>query len=130
MKKTQIFMNKPVYLGLSILDLGKTVMHEFWHDSVKPKYGENVKLCYMDTSRFIAHVKPDDIYKDIPEDVETRFDAWNFEIDKPLPKGKNKKVIGLTKKCVIKRKIKFHDYKTYLEAAQIEGKINYLRKKE
>ena len=49
MKKTQILMNKPVYLGLSILDLSKTVMYEFWYDYVKPKYGENAKLCNMDT---------------------------------------------------------------------------------
>ena len=68
-------MNKPIYLGLSILDLSKTVMYEFWYDYVKPKYGENAKLCYMDTDSFIVHVKTDDIYKDIAEDVETRFDT-------------------------------------------------------
>ena len=56
MKKTQILMNKPVYLGLSILDLSKTVMYEFWYDYVKPKYGENAKLCYMDTDSLIVHV--------------------------------------------------------------------------
>ena len=56
-------MNKPVYLELSILDLSKAVMYEFWYDYVKPKYGENAKLCYMDTDRFIVHVKTDDIYK-------------------------------------------------------------------
>ena len=49
MKKTEIFMNKPVYLGLSILELSKIVMYEFWYDYVKPKYGEKAKLCYMDT---------------------------------------------------------------------------------
>ena len=136
-------MNKPVYLGLSILDLSKTVMYEFWYDYVKPKYGENAKLCYMETDSFIAHVKTDDIYKDIAEDVETKLDSSNFEIERPLPKGKNEKVNGLikdelggqimkkivglraktysylkdnndedkkakcTKKCVIKRKLKF-----------------------
>ena len=51
----------------------------------------------MDTDSFIAHIKAEDIYKDIAEDVETRFDASNFELDRPLPKGKNKKVIGLMK---------------------------------
>ena len=50
-------------------------MYEFWYDYVKPKYGENVKLCYIDTGSFIVHVKTDDIYKDIAEDVETRFDT-------------------------------------------------------
>ena len=73
MRKTQIIMNKPVYLGLSILDLSKTLMYKFWYDYVKPKYGGNAKLCYMDTDSFIAHVKTYDIYKDIAEDVETRL---------------------------------------------------------
>ena len=90
-------MNKSIYLGLSILDLTKTVMYEFQYDYLKPKYSENEKLCYMDTDSFIAHIKAEDIYKDIAEDVETRFDASNFELDRPLPKGKNKKVIGLMK---------------------------------
>ena len=57
MRKTQILMNKPVYLGLSILNISKTVMYEFWHDYVKLKYGENAKLCYMDTNSFIVHVE-------------------------------------------------------------------------
>ena len=89
MKKTQIIMNKPAYLGLSILDLGKTVMYECWCDYVKPKYGEKARLCYMDTDSFIFHVKTNDIYKDIAEDIEKRFDTSNYEIDRPLPMGKN-----------------------------------------
>ena len=91
MRKTQILMNKPVYLGLSKLDLSKAVMYEFWYDYVKPNYDEIAKLCYIDTDSFIVHVKTDDIYKYIAEDVEARFDTSNFEIDRPLPKGKNKK---------------------------------------
>ena len=87
-RKTQILVNKPVHLGLSILDLSKTVMYEFWCDYVKPKYGENAKPCYMDTDSFIVHVKTDDIYKDIVEDVETRFDTSSFELDR---KNKTKK---------------------------------------
>ena len=62
-------MNKPVNLGLSIFDLSKTVMYEFWYDYVKPKDGENAKLCYMNTDSFIVHVKTGDIYEDIAEDV-------------------------------------------------------------
>ena len=65
-------MNKPVYLGLSILELSKTLMYEIWYDYVKPKYGEKVKLCYMDTDSLIVYIKTDDMYKDIAEDVETR----------------------------------------------------------
>ena len=57
MRKTQILMNKPVYLGLSVLDLNKTVIYEFWYNHVKPELGENAKLCLMDTDSFIVHVK-------------------------------------------------------------------------
>ena len=67
-------------------------MHEFWYDYVKPKYSENAKLCYMYTDSFIVHVKTDDIYKNIAENVETGFDTSNFEIHRPLTKGKNKKL--------------------------------------
>ena len=72
-------------------------MHEFWHAYVKPKYGEKAKLCYIDRDNFIVHVKTDDIYKDTAEYDETRFGTSNFEIDRPLLKGKCKKVIGLIK---------------------------------
>ena len=94
MRKAQTLMNKPVYLGLSILDLSKTVMYEIWYDYAKLK---NAKLCYMDTGNFTVHVYTDDIYKDIAEDVETRFDTSNYELDRPLRKGNNKKVIGSVK---------------------------------
>ena len=77
-------MDKPVYLGLSIFDLSKAVMYEFRYDYVKPKYGENAKLCYMDIDILIVYVKADNI--DIAEDVETTFDTLNFELDRPLPK--------------------------------------------
>ena len=98
MKKTEIFMNKPVYLGLSVLELSKILIHEFWYDYVKPKYDGKVKLYFMDAFYgFIEYIKTDDIYKDMAEDVQTRFDTWNYELDKPLPKGKITKVIGLMK---------------------------------
>ena len=62
-------------------------MYEFWYDYVKPKYSEKVKLCYMmDADSFIVYIKTDDIFKDIAEDVETRFDTSNYELDRPLPK--------------------------------------------
>ena len=60
MKKTKLKMNKPVYLGLSILEISKTLMYEFWYDYMKPKYGDNVKLCYMDTDSFIMHINTED----------------------------------------------------------------------
>ena len=61
-------------------------MYEFWYDYVKPKYGKNAKLCYIYTDSFIVVVKAGDIYKDIAEDVETRFDLSNYELYRPLPK--------------------------------------------
>ena len=64
-------MNKPVYLGLTMLQLSKKIMYKFWYNYVKQKYGEKTKLCYMDTDSFIVYIKTDDVYKDIAEDVET-----------------------------------------------------------
>ena len=75
MRKTQILINKPVYLGLSILELKKIVTYEFWYNYVKPKHSEKAKLCYMDTDSFFVYIKTDGIYKDIAEDFETRFDS-------------------------------------------------------
>ena len=150
MKKTKVNMNKPIYLGLSILEISKILMYEFWYDYMKPKYNDNVRLCYMDTDSFIMNVKTNDFYKDISDDVDNRFHTSNYEVKRPLPIGKNKKVIGLmkdelggeiitefvtlrpktysyltddskedkkakgTKKCVIKKMIKFDDYKKCL----------------
>ena len=121
MKKTKVKMNKPIYLGLSILETSKILMYEFWYD-----------------------------YQDIADDVECKFDTSSYEVDRPLSAGKNKKVIGLmkyelggkiikefvalrpktysrltddckeaikakgTKKCVTKRELKFNDYKDCL----------------
>ena len=64
-------------------------MYEFWYDYVKQKYGEKAKLCYMDTNSFIVYIKSDGIYKDITEDVKTRFDTSNYELDRLLSKGKS-----------------------------------------
>ena len=102
MKKAKVKMNKPIYLGLSILEISKIIMYEFWYDYVKKKYGDMVKLCYMDTDSIIMNIKTKDFYndiayKDIAQDVEERFDTSNYDVDRPLPKGKNKKVIGLMK---------------------------------
>ena len=77
-------MNKSVFFSLSILDPSKTVMYEFWYDCLKPKYSEHAKLCYMDTDSFIVDVKTEDIYKDLSEDVETKFDNSNFELPETI----------------------------------------------
>ena len=97
MNKTKVKMNKPIYLGLSILDISKILMYEFWYDYIKLKYGNDVKLCYMDTDSFVMNIKTNDFYKDISNDVEKRFDTSNYEVNRLLPTGKNKKVIGLMK---------------------------------
>ena len=72
-------------------------MYEFWYDCMKPKYGNNVKLCYMDMDNFIMNIKTNAFYEDIANDVENRFDTSNYEVNRPLLMGKNKKVIGLMK---------------------------------
>ena len=97
MKKTKIKMSKLIYLGLSILEIRKTLMYEFWYDYMKPKYGNKVRLCYTDTDSFIINIKTNDFYEDIASDVENRFDVSNYEVKRPLPMGKNKKVIDVMK---------------------------------
>ena len=152
MKRTKVKMNKPIYLGLLILEISKLLMYEFWYDYMKPKYGDIVKLCYMDTGSFMMNIKTEDFYKNIANDVEKKFDISNYECDRPLPTGKNKKVmkdelggrvitefVALrpktysyltddckedkkakgTKKCVIKRMIKFDDYKNCLLNSEV-----------
>ena len=155
MKKTKVKMSKPIYLGLSVLEISKILMYEFWYDYMKPKYNDNVRLCYMDTDSFIMNIKTNDFYKDISDDVDKRFDTSNCKVKKSLPIGKNKKVIGLmkdelggeiitefialrpktysyladndkidkkakgTKKCIIKKMIKFDDYKKCLLNAKV-----------
>ena len=150
MKKVKFKMNKPIYLGLCILEISKIIMYEFWYDYVKNKYGNKARLYYMDTDSFAINIKTNDFYEDISQDVNERFDTSNYTFDRPLPKGINKKVIGLmkdelggciitefvalrpktgsyitndftelkkakgTKKCVVKKMLRFSDYKKCL----------------
>ena len=89
---------------MSILDIRKILMYKFWHDYIKPKYQNKATLCYMDTDSFIIQIKTEDFYKDIANDVEKWFETSNYSEDecnsidkRPLPMGKNKKVIDLFK---------------------------------
>ena len=75
MKKTEVKMNKSIYLGLSILDIAKTLMCQFWYDYIKPKCGDRAKLRYIDTDSFVIYIKTKDFYKDIANDVESWFDT-------------------------------------------------------
>ena len=85
MNKKKVKMNKRIYLGLSILDISKILMYEFWYDYMKTKYNDNGKICYMDTDSFIMNIKTEDFYKDIANDVDKRFDTSNYEVNRPLP---------------------------------------------
>ena len=93
MKKIKVKMKKPVYLGVSLLDISKTLMYEFWYDYIKPIYGNIAELLYMDTDSFIIHIITEDFYEDIFDDVPKRFDTSNYDVNdkRPLPIGKNKK---------------------------------------
>ena len=97
MKKIKVKMNKPIYLGMSILDISKTLMYEFWYDYIKPKYQEKAKLCYINTDSFIIHIKTEDFYADIFVDVEQWLEISNYDNNRPLPIVKNKKAIRLFK---------------------------------
>ena len=96
MKKTEVKMNKTIYLGQAVLDLSKTLMFEFWYDYLKSMYGDKIRLCYTDTDSFIMHIKTDDFYEDISADVDKWFDTSNFNKNdnRPLEIVKNKKVLG------------------------------------
>ena len=152
MKKRRVKMNKPLYLGMSILDISKILMYEFWYNYIIPKYGDRAKLCYTDTDSFIINIITEDFFQDISNDVEKWFDMSNYDKNdkRPLLIGKNKKVPGLfkdelggkiitefvalrpkayaylddygndhkkakgTKKCVIKQKRMFQNFKKLL----------------
>ena len=105
MKKTEVKMNKPIYLGQSVLDVSKTLMFEFWYDYIVPKYGDKVKLCYIDTDSFIMHIKTEDFYEDISADVDKWSDTSDFDKNdnKPLEIGKTKRyLVNLRLRLVVK----------------------------
>ena len=152
MKKARVKMTKPLYLGMSILDVSKILMYEIWYDYISPKYGDRANFCYMDTDSFITYIKTEYFFEDISNDVERWYDTSNYDKNdkRPLPIGKNKKIPGLfkdelggkiitevvalrpktyaylmddgsnhkkakgTKKCVIKQKLMFENYKDCL----------------
>ena len=99
MGKTEVTMNKPVYLWQAILDLSKTLMYDFHYDYMRPKHGSKIKLCYMDADSFVYEIGKEDFYRDIAKDVKKRFDMSGYSKgdNSPLPIGKNKKVIDLMK---------------------------------
>ena len=96
MKKTSLTMNKPVYLGMCILDLSKIIMYDFHYRYIKPKYGSKAKLLFTDTDSFLYEIQTEDFYKDISGDVKDRFDTSDYPEGHPsgIPTGINKKVLG------------------------------------
>ena len=99
MKKTSLTMNKPVCLGMCILDLSKTIMYDFHYNYIKPKYGVKAKLLFTDTDSFMYEIETEDFYKDISKDVKDRFDTSDYPENHPsgIPTGINKKVLGMFK---------------------------------
>ena len=99
MKKTKLTMNKPVYLGMCILDLSKTIMYDFHYNYIKSKYGDKAKLLFTDTDSLMYEIQTEDFYKDISGDVKDRFDTSDYPENHPsgIPTGLNKKVLGMMK---------------------------------
>ena len=128
MKKTSLTMNKPIYLGMCILDLSKTIMYEFHYNYIKPKYGDKAKLLFSDTDSLMYEIQTEDFYKDISGDVKDRFDTSDYPPNHPsgIPTGCNKKVLGMFKdevagRCIeefVGLRAKLYSYK------MLEGKEN------
>ena len=99
MKKTFLTFNKPVYLGMHILELSKTLMFDFHYNYIKKKYGDNAKLLFTDTDSLMYEIRAEDFYEDIKGDVKDRFDTSDYPSNHPsgIPTGCNKKVLGMFK---------------------------------
>ena len=96
MKKTEVYFNKPIYVGQAILDLSKTLMFDFHYNYIRKKYGEKAELLMRDTDSLMYHIQTDDFYSDIKNDVKKKFDTSNFPDNHPsgIEIGVNEKVIG------------------------------------
>ena len=79
MKKTRVKVNKPLYLGISISDISKMLMYNFWYDYFKPKYGDRAELCYTNTDSFIIYIKTEDFFEDISIYFAKWFNTWNYD---------------------------------------------------
>ena len=128
MKRTSLKMNKPVYLGMCILDLSKTIMYDFHYNYVKPKYGDKAKLLFTDTDSLMYEIQTEDFYKDISEDVKDRFDTSGYPENHPsgIPTGINNKVLGMFKdEAAGKNIIEFVGLRAKLYSLKMEdGKAN------
>jgi hypothetical protein len=99
MKRTSVKVNKPIYLGMSILDISKTLMYDFHFNNIKSRYGDDARLLFTDTDSLYYEIKTEDFFKDISNNVHEKFDTSNLGKSHPsgIPTGVNKKVIGMMK---------------------------------
>ena len=108
MRKTSLLMNKPIYLGMCILDLSKIIMFDFHYNYIKSKYADKAKLLFTDTDSLMYEIETEDFYKDISGDVKDKFDTSDYPENHPsgIPTGENKKVLGMMKDEVAGKIIK------------------------
>ena len=99
MKNTKLYFNKPVYLGMCILDLSKSLMYDFHSNYIKTKCGDKAKLLFTDTDSLAYEIRTKDFYKDINPDIEKRFDTSDYQTNHPsgIKTGLNSKVLGMFK---------------------------------
>ncbi|CAH3177348.1 unnamed protein product [Porites evermanni] len=107
MKKTEVYFNKPVYVGQAILDLSKTLMFDFHYNYIKKKYKDKAELLFTDTDSLLYQIHTDDFYRDISYNIEDKFDTSDYPPNYPsgILTGVNKKVIGMFKDEVAGRQI-------------------------
>ena len=96
MKKTEVYFNKPIYVGQAILDLSKTLMFDFHYNYIRKKYGEKAELLFTDTDSLMYLIQTEDVYKDFSKDIKRKFDTSDYPEKHPsgIKTGVNKKVIG------------------------------------
>ena len=91
--KEKVLLNKPIYVGMSVLDLSKHLMYNFYYNNLKKTYCDKIKLLYTDTDSVIIHVQTEDIYQDIAQNLDN-YDTSNYQPNHPLFSNTNKKIIG------------------------------------
>ena len=99
MKKTKLYFHKPVYLGMSILDLSKSMMYDFHYNYIITKYGDKAKLLLTNTDSLTYEIRTKDFYKDINPDIKKRFHTSYYPTNHPyeIKTGLNSTVLGMFK---------------------------------